>query len=155
MARKPKIMIGWQEWCALPALGLPAIKVKVDTGAKTSALHAYDIQPFTKDKQEYVRFKIHPLQSNDALEILCEAPLADYRFVTSSNGRREKRYVIRTPLELADKTVQVEITLTARHNMAFRMLLGREAMRTAKLTVDPAKSFLQGKIEDAPQLYTH
>jgi ribosomal protein S6--L-glutamate ligase len=150
-----KTIIGWEEWCALPELGLPAIKVKVDTGAKTSALHAYDIEPFTEDQADYVRFKIHPLQRNNKLERCCVAPLADWRFVTSSNGEREKRYVIKTAIEFSCRTIQAELTLTSRHNMAFRMLLGREALRKAKFTVDPAKSYLLGKKTNAAKLYEH
>ena len=153
MARKPKILIGWEEWCAFPALRLPAIKAKVDTGAKTSAIHAYDIEPFAQNGVEYVRFKVHPLQNNKTLEVQCSAPLSDYRNVTSSNGEREKRYVIKTPLVLDDKTIEAEVTLTSRHKMTFRMLLGRDAIVKAKLAVDPAKSFLLGKIKDADTLY--
>lgn len=151
--RKPKLIIGWEEWCRFPDLGLPAIKAKVDTGAKTSCLHAYDIEPFTKEGSKYVRFKIHPLQRNKTLECICEALLSDYRTVTSSNGEREKRYVIKTPLVLGDTTIQAEVTLTSRHAMAFRMLLGRDAIRKTKLVVDPAKSFALGKMTDAESLY--
>lgn len=151
---KAKDMIGWKEWSALPALQLPAVKAKVDTGAKTSALHAYDIKPFTKDGQRYVRFKIHPLQKNKKLEVVCEAPLSDYRSVTSSNGEREKRYVIMTPVCIGTKTVAAELTLTARHKMTFRMLIGRDAIVKGKFVVDPVKSFIQGKIRKPEDLYT-
>lgn len=153
MVLKPKILIGWEEWCAFPELKLPAIKAKVDTGAKTSAIHAYDIEPFTQDGVKHVRFKIHPLQKNKTLKVQCSAVLSDYRNVTSSNGEREKRYVIKTPLVLGDKTIEAEVTLASRHKMTFRMLLGRDAIVKAKLTVDPAKSFLLGKIKDADTLY--
>ena len=153
MAKSPKTIIGWEEWCALPDLGLPAVKAKIDTGAKTSALHAYDIELFTEDKDDYVRFKIHPLQRNNALERCCVAPLIDYRYVTSSNGEREKRYVIQTQIEFPSVCVKAELTLTSRHNMAFRMLLGREALRKAKFAVDPAKSFVLGKQKGAEDLY--
>ncbi len=153
MARSPKTIIGWEEWCALPDIGLPAVKVKVDTGAKTSALHAYDIELFTEDKNDYVRFKIHPLQRNNVLERCCIAPLVDYRTITSSNGEREKRYVIQTQIDFSSICIMAELTLTSRHNMTFRMLLGREALRKAKFTVDPAKSFVLGKQKDAEGLY--
>ncbi len=153
MAVKLKKTIGWEEWCALPDLGLPAVKVKVDTGAKTSALHAYDIELFTENKQDFVRFKVHPLQKNNKFERECIAPLVDFRYVTSSNGEREKRYVIRTGLQIADRITAAELTLTSRHNMAFRMLLGREALRKAKLVVDPAKSYVLGKIKSPLSLY--
>lgn len=152
--RKAKTMIGWEEWCAFPDLGLPAIKAKVDTGAKTSSIHAYDIKPVTKDGQKYVRFKIHPLQKNKTLEVQCEAPLSDFRSVTSSNGEREKRYVIKTPMKLGNKTIEAEVTLTSRHKMTFRMLLGRDAIAKAKFTVDPVKSFLLGKVKDPIERYT-
>ena len=153
MVRSPKTIIGWEEWCALPELGLPAVKVKIDTGAKTSALHAYDIELFTEEKNDYVRFKIHPLQRNNTLERCCVAPLVDYRYVMSSNGEREKRYVIQTQIDFPSVCILAELTLTSRHNMAFRMLLGREALRKAKFTVDPAKSFILGKQTDAEALY--
>ena len=151
--KKPKVIIGWKEWCAFPDLGMPAVKAKVDTGAKTSALHAYDIKPFTKDGQKYVRFKVHPLRDDREFEVECEAPLSDYRVVISSNGEREKRYVIRTAMSIGPKLFVTEVTLTARHQMAYRMLLGRDCIRKAKFVVDPAKSCLQGKIKDAHDLY--
>lgn len=153
MVRKVKTMIGWEEWCALPGLGLPAVKAKIDTGAKTSALHAYKIRAFEENGQSFVRFKIHPLQRNNKLEVTCVAPLIDERGVTSSNGEHEVRYVIRTPMVFKNVSFEAELTLTSRHNMAFRMLLGREAIRRAKFTVDPAKSFLLGKIADPKALY--
>ncbi len=153
MARKHKTIIGWEEWCTLPDLDLPAIKAKIDTGAKTSALHAYDIERFKENQCDYVRFKIHPLQHNNNLERCCVAPLYDYRGVTSSNGEREKRYVIQTLITFPHTVIQAELTLTSRHNMAFRMLLGREALRKARFAVDPAKSFLLGKVTQAHELY--
>lgn len=151
--RKPKTMIGWEEWCAFPDLGLPAVKAKVDTGAKTSSLHAYDIKVFTEDGQKFVRFKIHPLRGTKELERECIAPLSDHRYVTSSNGERDKRYVIKTPLQIGTKTIQAEVTLASRHKMRFRMLLGRDAIGKAKFTVDPVKSFLLGKIANPKELY--
>ena len=152
--KKPKIIIGWEEWCSFPELGLPAIKMKVDTGAKTSALHAYDIKKFTQDGMDFVRFKIHPIQKDNEFEKTCVAPLSDYRYVISSNGEREKRFVIKTELELSDKRILAELTLTSRHKMAFRMLLGREALRKAKLIVDPSKSYLLGKKTNVKELYS-
>lgn len=151
--QKQKVSIGWKEWCAFPDLGMPAVKAKVDTGAKTSALHAYDIKPFTKGGEKFVRFKVHPLRDEREFEVECEAPISDYRVVISSNGEREKRYVIRTPLVIGTKQIITEVTLTARHQMAYRMLLGRDAIRQAKFVVDPAKSCLQGKIKNAHDLY--
>ena len=138
--RKPKTVIGWEEWCAMPALGLPAIKAKIDTGAKTSALHAYDMKTFRKDGASFVSFKVHPLQRNDRLSMECVAPLKDKRTVISSNGEMERRYVIETSLQINGIVFDTEITLTSRHKMTFRMLLGREALRKGRMIVDPARS---------------
>ncbi len=153
MPKLKKTLIGWEEWCALPNLGLPAVKAKIDTGAKTSALHAENIKIFTKDGQDFVRFDIPPLKKKEDLVVTCEAPLVDRRAVTSSNGEREKRYVINTQVEFADKVFNAEITLTSRHKMAFRMLMGRDALRKARIAVDPAKSFLLGKPPGVVKLY--
>lgn len=149
-----KITIGWEEWCAFPELGLPAIKAKVDTGAKTSCLHAYKIKTLTKQGQKYVRFTISPLQRNKEVERVCEAPISDHRTVTSSNGEREKRYVIMTPLVIGGQTIQVEVTLTSRHAMRYRMLLGRDALRSGGFVVDPAESFVLETLTEAETLYT-
>lgn len=154
MARKPKTVIGWEEWCAFPELGLPAVKAKIDTGAKTSALHAYDIEPFSKSGENFVAFKIHPLQRNQKLEIQCYAPLKDKRNVTSSNGEKEMRYVIEAKIEIGGAAFVTEITLTSRHKMSFRMLLGRDALRKGKFVVDPVKSYVLGKIKGPEKLYT-
>jgi len=142
-----KKLIGWEEWCALPDLDIPAIKAKVDTGAKTSALYAFAIEPFLKDGQEYVSFQIHPIQRNKKIVIKCSAPLIDYRYITSSTGQKEKRYVIQTFIELNSKKCSIELTLAKRDTMTFRMLLGREALRTCELIVDPSKSCLLGKLD--------
>lgn len=153
--RKPdKMILGWQEWCALPALGLPALKVKLDTGAKTSALHAFDIETFEQSGVKYVRFTVHPLQFKQSYEKVCVAELIDERRVTSSSGHREKRYVIITPVVIGDRRWDIEITLTKRDELAYRMLLGRQAM-IGKVAVDPAKSFRKGKIskKEARLLY--
>jgi ribosomal protein S6--L-glutamate ligase len=145
--------IGWEEWCALPQLGLPAIKAKVDTGAKTSALHAYDIVPFKKDGKQYVEFKVHPLQKNEDIECKCTARLIGTRVVTSSNGERETRYVILTKMKFGTMVFEAELTLTSRHNMTFRMLLGRQALRQAQFIVDPAKSYTLGRKKAVRSLY--
>jgi ribosomal protein S6--L-glutamate ligase len=151
-AKPPKIVIGWEEWCALPDLNLPAVKAKIDTGAKTSALHAYDIETFVHFNVPYVRFKIHPLQGNRHIR-KCEAPLVENRVITSSNGEREVRPVILTALTFGPVTINAELTLTSRHKMNFRMLLGREALRKARFIVEPSKSFLLGKISKPEKLY--
>ncbi len=153
MAPRKKTTIGWEEWCALPALSLPAIKAKIDTGAKTSALHAYDIEFFKEGDQKMVRFKIHPLVGNKKLVRTCCAPLVEHRSVTSSNGEREKRPTILTPISINNQTVNIKITLTSRHKMKFRMLLGREALRKIKAIVDPGKSYMLGKIQTPLTLY--
>jgi hypothetical protein len=148
--KKPTVKkptVGWREWVQLPALNINAIKVKVDTGAKTCALHAYYVEPFEKDGKNWVRFGMHPQQGSlkDAIE--CEAPLADQRKVTDSGGHTETRYVIITTVKLADMQFDTEITLTNRDTMRFRMLLGRNALNN-RFIVDPVQSFLHGKIPE-------
>jgi len=148
----PSIIVGWREWVALPDLGLPAVKAKVDTGAKTSSLHAFDLETFREGGRERVRFGVHPLQENEQLTVWAEADVVDERHVTSSSGHEELRVVIRTPLRLGDLTWPVEITLTDRRSMRLRMLLGREAL-DGQLLVDASVSFLHGRRPRAAQLY--
>ncbi|BDQ33387.1 ribosomal protein S6 modification protein [Pseudodesulfovibrio portus] len=137
------MIIGWREWLALPDLNVPAIKAKIDTGAKTSALHAFDVIPFERDGARLVSFNVHPLQGNDDIKIPCEAPLVDRRTVTNSGGDSQKRYVISTTLRIAGRSWPIELTLTNRDQMKFRMLLGRNAM-TRRLIVDPQLSLQAG-----------
>ncbi len=138
-------VLGWEEWLALPKLGLPAIKAKVDTGAKTSALHASVIEPFGPLERPKVRFLIHPNPDDPDLEMTCSAFVVDRRNVTSSNGETELRYIIRTPIEIAGRSWPVEVTLTNRETMAYRMLLGRSAI-VETMIVDPNRSFVQPKL---------
>ena len=139
------LVLGWEEWVALPELGLPAIKAKVDTGAKTSALHAFLIEPFGQPGRPSVRFGIHPAPRRSEIELFCTAPVVDTRDITSSNGERERRYVIRTVLRIAGQQWPIEVTLTNRSEMSYRMLLGRQALRPGML-IDPAASFHQPRL---------
>ena len=136
-------IIGWREWLALPELQVPAIKAKIDTGARTSALHAFFVAPFTREGRQMVRFGVHPLQKRLDVEIFCEAPVKDFREVSDSGGHREMRYVIETTILIGDLPRQIEMTLTNRDNMKFRMLLGRTAMEG--LQVIPDQSYLTGR----------
>jgi len=135
-----KVIVGSEEWCSLPELKVPAIKVRVDSGAKTSALHAEQITQFEKNGEKWVKFVIHPIQRNAKHAIVCEAKVIDKRIVKSSTGTRESRYVINTEVSLGDKSWVIELTLTNRDSMGYRMLLGREAM-SGKIIVDPDEHF--------------
>lgn len=139
-----KIIVGSEEWCAFPALGIPAIKARVDSGAKTSALHAVNIAPFQKNDENWVKFDINPIQNNTRTVIHCQAPLVDKRIVKSSSGFREQRYVIKSEIQVGDIHWEAELTLTNRDSMGFRMLLGREAM-SGRLLVDPERKYLLGQ----------
>ena len=139
-----KIILGSEEWCSFPELGIPAIKARVDSGAKTSALHAINIAPFIKEGQNWVKFDINPIQNNVKTIIHCEAPLVDKRIVKSSSGFREQRYVIQSVLDINDCKWVIEMTLTNRDSMGFRMLLGREAM-SGRVLVDPEQQYLLGQ----------
>lgn len=140
-----RLVVGWREWLALPDLGLPAIKAKIDTGARTSALHAYFVEPFDKDGMDHVRFGIHPLQKRTDIKVVCEAPVTDRRWVSDSGGHRELRFVIEAPVHMGGRVWPVEITLTSRDSMLFRMLLGRTAIK-GRMTVDPERSYVAGKL---------
>ncbi len=143
--KRAKAVIGWREWVALPDLGVDRIKVKIDTGARTSAIHAFDIKPFERNGEKYVSFLLHPVQHHRKPVVACEARVVDERSVTSSNGEREQRYVVETGVKLGDQTWPIEMTLTNRDEMGFRMLLGRRAVRR-RFVVDPGSSFkLSGK----------
>ena len=138
------ITVGWREWCLLPELGLPPIKAKIDTGARTSCLHAFSVEELKKDGKKWIRFGVHPHQEDTETEVYSEAEVFDERIVTDSGGHKEKRYVILTDLILADQLWPIEITLTNRDTMRFRLLLGRTAMEQ-RIIVNPGKSFLLGK----------
>jgi hypothetical protein len=138
-----RIPIGWREWLALPDLAIPQLKAKIDTGARTSALHAFFVEPFTVNGQELVRFGVHPLQKRLDIEIICTCPVKDYRRVSDSGGHQEMRYVIETLVQLGQRCWPIEITLTNRDNMKFRMLLGRTALKG--MAIRPDRSYLCGR----------
>lgn len=136
-------IIGWREWVALPDLGLVAIKGKIDTGAKTSSLHAYDIRLTKTGTKTYVHFKVHPLQHVFSVVSECRALLVDKRQVSDSGGHKEERYVIRTTMVLAGVKKRIELTLTNRESMKYRMLIGRSALK--HFYIDATQSYLSGK----------
>jgi hypothetical protein len=139
-----KLPIGWREWLGFPELDIPRIKAKIDTGARTSALHAFMLEPFTRDKQPWVRFAIHPIQGDSETVVECEAPIKDQRVVRDSGGHEEMRYVIETLITIGDEVIKAEVTLTDRDGMTFRVLLGRTALRK-RYVVHPGRSYLQSK----------
>ena len=151
MDNNHKLALGWREWVALPDLGLPAIKAKIDTGAKTSALHAYYTEQYQLDDVDMVKFLIHPIQMNYEFYVECHAPIFDYREVSDSGGHKEMRYVIETNIVIGTEQWPIELTLTNRDTMRFRMLLGRRAMENNAI-VEPGASYLNGKLK-AKKLY--
>jgi len=136
--------LGWREWIAMPELNLLRLKVKIDTGARTSALHAFFVDPYKKGNQQWVRFGVHPHQRDNSRAIECDALVKDRRTVTDSGGHKQRRYVIETQMVIGKTAFLAEMTLTNRDTMKFRMLLGRTAM-DGRFLVDPAVSYLQGK----------
>lgn len=141
---KAASIIGWREWVTLPNLGLYAIKAKIDTGAKTSSLHAFDIHvEKNPGKKPYVYFKVHPLQNELGLIVNCKALLVDKRIVTDSGGHKEERFVIKTWLLIGSHRKRIELTLTNRETMKYRMLIGRAALK--QFYIDPSQSYLTGK----------
>lgn len=142
-----KAVIGWREWVGLPELGIGRIKAKVDTGARTSAIHAFALETEEREDGLWLRFALHPEQRSETAVITCEAKVKDQRTVRDSGGHEEPRYVIETPVQLGNRTWPIEITLTSRDNMGFRMLLGRTAIR-ARFLVDSNKSYLLSKRKD-------
>ncbi len=138
-------ILGWEEWVALPDLGLPSIKAKVDTGAKTSALHASLIEPFGPPAAPMARFVVHPVPGREDITVTCSSPVIGRREVTSSNGDRENRFVILARLCIGGRDWPIEVTLTNRASMTYRMLLGRQAIRE-DIFVDPTSSFRQPRL---------
>jgi hypothetical protein len=140
MKKRDLEIIGWREWVSLPELGIKAIKAKVDTGARSSSLHAFDMTFYKRAGNEYVKFDIHPDQKNTGKSINCHAKILEYRKIKSSNGMSEKRPVILTEIELLDQKWEIEVTLSNRDEMGFRMLVGRASIKD-KFLVDSGKSF--------------
>lgn len=140
----PQKTIGWREWISLPDLGVDAVKAKIDTGARTSSLHALHIHEFERDGKPWVRFEVHPIQRNSKVTVHCEAEVLEFREVRSSNGHSTRRPVVLTALKWNGETWPVELTLASRDKMGFRMLLGREAIR-GRYAVDAAASWYGGR----------
>ena len=141
--KKPPTLIGWREYAALPDLGVEKINAKIDTGAKSSAIHAFKIREVEIDGVAHVEFYLHPRQRRKKPEIHCLLPLADKREIRSSNGQVEERYVVKTRLHLDGRTWKIDLTLTNRDAMGFRLLVGRDALRR-KFVIDPGASYLLG-----------
>ncbi len=137
-------IVGWREWVTLPGAGVPWIKAKLDTGARSSALHAFDIEEFERDGAAWVRFGIHPWQDTDGDAATVELPVHDRRVIRSSTGHTQERLVVLMDVVLLGRTVTAEVTLTKRDEMGFRMLIGREALRNGFL-VDAGRSFVGGR----------
>ena len=144
MTENDLLIMGWREWVCLPELGLPPIKAKVDTGARTSCLHAFEVRPFKENGLQRVEFKIHPKQRNTQQQATCRADVLDKRVVTDSGGHKEDRWVILTTLNIGGHQWPIDVTLSSRDDMRFRMLLGRNAIKRLAL-VDSARSYLVGK----------
>ena len=139
-----KRTLGWKEWVSLPDLGIPVIKAKMDTGARTSALHACSIETFEREGIDMVRFGVHPFQKRTDCTVICEAPVLARRRFRNSGGQHENRYVIRTTLSLGGVDSKIEISLTDREPMLFRMIMGRTAL-AGEYTVDPIRSYVFSK----------
>jgi hypothetical protein len=144
------LTFGWREWVSLPELGIARIKAKIDTGARTSALHAFEVKPYRENGRDRVEFRMHPVQKNNDTVVTCTADVLDRRKVTDSGGHSEERFVIRTELKIGRYHWPIEATLTARDDMLFRMLLGRTAMKGRAL-VNPARSYVVGKKKKLPR----
>jgi len=137
----PLLTVGWREWVSLPEIGIPRIKAKIDTGARTSCLHTAAYEVFQKDNRDWVRFTVHPLKSHHEIENHAEFPVSDFRVVRDSGGHEERRPFVTTTLKFPTASWEIEISLSNRENMKFRMLLGRTSMRK-KILVDCSRSYL-------------
>lgn len=144
--KKLRPMIGWREWADLPDFDVSRVNAKIDTGAKSSAIHAFRIRETVLDGVDHVEFYLHPVQRRKKPEVFCRAPVADRRVIRSSNGQEEERYVIETRLKLGGRLWKIDLTLTNRDAMGFRLLLGRDALRR-KFIIDPGASYLLNRTE--------
>jgi hypothetical protein len=144
MTNFPSLILGWREWVSLPEIHIETIKAKIDTGARTSCLHTSNYEIFDKDGQDWVRFTVHPHRNHHEVETHAEAAVSDYRIVRDSGGHEERRPFIKTTLELPGHGWEIEISLSNRENMKFRMLLGRTSLNCG-LLIDPSKSYLTKK----------
>lgn len=140
---RPSLTLGWREWVALPIFGIPKIKAKLDTGARSSALHVVDVKTFRRDGVEWVRFlaDANPRRQDELTAVECR--VLDERLIRASSGHEETRIVVRTDLSIKDQIWSIDLSLASRQPMRFRMLLGREALR-GRVAVDPARSYLAG-----------
>lgn len=145
-----EMVFGWEEWVELPGLGLPAVRAKIDTGARSSSIHAFMIEPYGRAEKPRVRFGVHPVPERPEVVVYCTAELVDQREVTSSNGETELRYIVRTPVRVGGQEWPIEISLTNRESMQYRMLVGRTALRD-NIIVDPNRACVQGEL--SPALY--
>jgi len=148
------LIAGWREWVTLPSLSVPRIKAKLDSGARSSAIHAFDIQTYQEDGIDMVRFSIHPRQNSEKPQIDTVMPIHDRRNVRSSNGVSEQRIVVRANLGIAGTEFPIDLTLTNRDAMGFRLLLGREAMR-GRILIDPERSYMCGSLRPIVKLKIH
>jgi len=146
--KHPRPVIGWREWVGLEELGGIEVKAKIDTGARTSAIHAFRVRPFTERGAPHVSFLLHPVQRRQIPQMECHAPVQDQRQIRSSNGQQELRYVISTLARIGDREWPIELTLADRDQLGFRMLLGREAIRR-HFVIDPGRSFISGRLTAA------
>ena len=138
------VVVGWREWVGLPQAGLDWVKAKIDTGARSSAIHAFDLEVVERDGAEWVRFSVHPWQKSDEDHVELTLPVLDRREVRSSNGQVEQRYAVSLDVTLAGRTITTVMTLSNRDEMGFRMLIGREALERGFL-VDSSRSYAGGK----------
>lgn len=137
--------VGWREWVSLPDLGIPKVKAKIDSGALTSSLHAFELETGPGDEAEMVRFKIHPIRKREDIVLTCTAPIVDRRVVRDSGGHQEERVVVESALQFGPFDLLTQFTLTSRDDMLFRMLLGRRALKAGGMLVDVSQSYIHGR----------